>query len=332
MSKKSNLTSEEKASIDALLAVGIHVDKIAYTLARDESTIRKYRKRRDNPRPAGIIGRPRLLSERDDRHIAREAATTSHTSRQIIANQGLAVSRSTVIRSLHRAEDLSWGPTYPAPDMNAGHFRRRLEWCRAHEEWTDDWQSVVFSDEKQFCLDGPHGLHNKWRKEGADNNFCAHRPQGGGSVQVWGAIGYLGLSELAFVGGTMDSMKYINVLHRALLPYVDAIAVGDPYFQQDNSSIHNSHLIATWLTQNLDWINDWPAHSPDFNIIENVWGIVSSKIYANFRQYRTTDELKEAILQAWNEIPMETIQALYSSMPERIQNVIEARGRFTNLY
>lgn len=332
MPKSSRLSSEEKAVIDALRARGVPVPEIALQIARDPSTIYNYINRRDNPRPPGVIGRPRLLSERDDRHVAREAVSTNHTCRQIIANQGLAVSTRTVLRSIHRAGDITWGPTYPGPNMTKEHIRRRRGWCEQHKDWTDDWRSVVFSDEKQFCLDGPHGLHLKWRKKGADNNLCAHRPQGGGSVQVWGAIGYNGLSKLAFVEGTMNSMKYINTLHGALLPVVDDMAVGEPYFQQDNSSVHNSHLTATWLTRNLDWIDDWPAHSPDLNIIENLWGFLSSRVYANFRQYRTTEELKKAILQAWNAITLDYIHALYDSLPERIKNVIKARGKFTNLY
>lgn len=332
MGKRPRLSSEEKAVIDALLARGISVTDIAAQIARDPTTISKYKKRRDNPQPPGVLGRPSLLSERDDRHIAREAATTTHTCRQIIANQGLNVSLSTVLRSIHRVGDITWGPTYLAPEMTKDHIRRRLEWCKAHKDWSDDWRSVVFSDEKLFCLDGPHGLHCKWRKKGDDNNMCGHRPQGGGSVHVWGAIGYMGLSELAFVEGTMNSIKYIRTVNNALLPLVDDIAVGEPYFQQDNSSVHNSHLTTTWLTQNLDWIDDWPAHSPDLNIIENLWGYLSRQIYSNFRQYRTTDELKVAVLQAWNDIPMDYIHALFDSLPERIDNVIKARGKFTNLY
>lgn len=52
-------------------------------------------------------------------------------------------------------------------------------------------------------------------------------------------------------------------------------------------------------------IINWPANSPDLNVIEMVWSIMDKII--TFYNPTTKEELKEAIHYAWNSIKMETI-------------------------
>jgi hypothetical protein len=46
-------------------------------------------------------------------------------------------------------------------------------------------------------------------------------------------------------------------------------------FQQDQSSIHNSHGVQEWLLLQAEVeLIDWPQHAPDMNHIENIWSEV----------------------------------------------------------
>jgi len=54
------------------------------------------------------------------------------------------------------------------------------------------------------------------------------------------------------------------------------------------------------------------------------------RIYDDNRQYQTVDELKEAILQAWNSIPEEIIQNWVASMQNRVFQVINRSGHVTD--
>ena len=56
--------------------------------------------------------------------------------------------------------------------------------------------------------------------------------------------------------------------------------------------------------------NKWPARSPDLNPIENLWSILSSLVYANGKQYRTREELTQAILCGWDLIGQHHLEAL----------------------
>jgi hypothetical protein len=63
---------------------------------------------------------------------------------------------------------------------------------------------------------------------------------GGASVMIWGCFNYNGKSILAFIDGTLDSLKYQNILNDYLLPFFIEQNISDPIFQQDNARPHVS--------------------------------------------------------------------------------------------
>ena len=74
----------------------------------------------------------------------------------------------------------------------------------------------------------------------------------------------------------------------------------------------------------------WPTKSSDLNIIENVWGWLAMEVYSGFRQFENMDDLKEAIVFAWEKITPKRIEKLYESMPRRLADVIIKRGSATS--
>ena len=50
-------------------------------------------------------------------------------------------------------------------------------------------------------------------------------------------------------------------------------------------SIHTSHSTAAWFIQNQVTVINWPAVSPDLNIMENLWGVLAWDVYAHGRQF-----------------------------------------------
>ncbi|KAI3354147.1 hypothetical protein L3Q82_018486, partial [Scortum barcoo] len=65
---------------------------------------------------------------------------------------------------------------------------------------------------------------------------------------------------------------------------------------------------------------DWPARSPDLNPIEHIWDIMSRSIHQRHVAPQTVQELADALVQVWEEIPQETIRHLIRSMPRRRKN------------
>ena len=154
----------------------------------------------------------------------------------------------------------------------------------------------------------------------------SRRAFGGGSVMVWGAIFANGKSQLAILEGNQTAESYIRTLNDFLLPLIPEGRRGTIVYQQDNATIHKAHLTKMWLLyQNIKTI-DWPAHSPDLNPIENVWGLLARRVYANGRVFSTIDELRSCILTEWQNLETETIQNLITSMPQRCFSVLNNKG------
>ena len=81
-----------------------------------------------------------------------------------------------------------------------------------------------------------------------------------------------------------------------------------------------------FLSDNYVDILPYPERSTDLNIIENLWGILVRDVYKYNRQFRSKNELKEAIHNARNDISISTIRNLYYSMRKRCISVIERSG------
>lgn len=148
--------------------------------------------------------------------------------------------------------------------------------------------------------------------------------------KVWAAFCSNRKVALAFVSSKMNSADYIQVLTDNLLPFIHAQFNEALIFQQDNASIHASRQTRQWLDDNNIEILNWPACSPDLNPIENIWGHLVRIIYAENKQYSTINQLKQAILDAWQQLNPNLLFNHANSMPNRIFQVINRNGNATD--
>lgn len=73
----------------------------------------------------------------------------------------------------------------------------------------------------------------------------------------------------------------------------------------DNAPTHKSKEIKEYLSrQDKDnpaiWLDNIPAYSPELNPIEQLWGYLKKKLANRF--FKTTKELKQAVIQVLEEI------------------------------
>lgn len=99
--------------------------------------------------------------------------------------------------------------------------------------------------------------------------------------------------------------------------------------QQDDATIHASRCTEAQLRELNINVMVWPSKSPDLNPIENLWGIIVRNVYANGKQYNNKEDLKAAILTAWDNIPLSQLQTLINSMNNRCFEVIRLAGNKT---
>ena len=72
------------------------------------------------------------------------------------------------------------------------------------------------------------------------------------------------------------------------------------------------------------YISDWPAQSPDLNIIENLWSILKCRI-SKFNPF-STDHVCKICQFKWLKISEHDIERLYESIPRRISSLLNAKG------
>ena len=74
---------------------------------------------------------------------------------------------------------------------------------------------------------------------------------------------------------------------------------------------------------------EWPAQSPDLNIIENIWLYMKRELQKSAVDITTKNDLLREIQSVWRNIELDYIRDLYQSIPDRLNNVIEMKGHLT---
>jgi hypothetical protein len=205
--------------------------------------------------------------------------------------------------------------------LTAVHKKKRLAWAQAHTHWTvEDWSAVAFSDESKFNLFGSDGRDWCWRRPGEEFDACYTKKKvkhGGGCIMVWGCITATGLGRLCRIDGNMDMKLYCEILGDEFLGTLSDLDIKkkDIYFQQDNDPKHTSKMATSWFQKNkIDKLN-WPANSPNMNIIEHAWDYLDRRVHSRSPLPKNLGELWDALVDEWGTIEEEYITKLYESMP-----------------
>jgi hypothetical protein len=102
----------------------------------------------------------------------------------------------------------------------------------------------------------------------------------------------------------------------------------DHVVQHDNARCHVSCVCQDCLNQNHTHVLPWQA-SPDLSPIENLWDELIKRIRHRHNSPETLQELRDAIVHEWNNIPQGFIQRLIGSMHRRCEADVDARSSHT---
>jgi transposase len=252
---------------------GISGRQIAQQLQISHTAVQKIVKKHktgfgveNKPRP----GRSRCLSSRMSHRIVICARKDpKKTARVIQTDVGLSgvVSIDTVKRELRRA-GLFGRIAVKKPRLTTAHIKKRKQWCLDRRTWTvDKWKSVVFTDECLLNLN-PNKREYVRRPKGAriHPNYTTATTKFSPRLMVWGAIRGDGKRILVRCERNVDSFEYQRIFGLAL----PSLCTSRYLFQQDGASSHRSHSTTRYLLDKaVRVLPDWPAQSPDLNIIEN---------------------------------------------------------------
>jgi Transposase/DDE superfamily endonuclease len=251
------------------------------------------------------------------------------------------VSASTVQRVLNAAgyhRRKARKVIYLKPEQKAA----RLQWAKDFRHWKlEDWARVLYSDEAYVVLGESKGTVYVTRtvdKVFHDDCVVPKYKQSGLRVMVWGCImeGVKGpLVILEYPGGRgggMTAARYQDqVLDKVVHDFYQKMCEerGQVLFQQDSASSHTVKSTTAWLDRNSVERIRHPAASPDVNPIEPVWHDLKEFIRAREHIPTTLEELKEAVKEAWDQVPIAKVNKYVLSMEDRVRAVIKAKGGHT---
>lgn len=258
-----------------------------------------------------MSGKPHKTTVREDRLLVRQSRASPFSTAAELHNNWspeTPVSTTTVCRILSRS-GLNGQISAQKPVLNRRQLKNRVAFVKAHslqEGWTmEKWQKVdFFSDESSIEL---HPNRRKYCRRPIGTRMDPRFTQktvkfGGGKIMVWGYIQYGGVREICRVDGNINSLRYQDILAAHYIPNHRRGQI----LQQDGAPSHTSASMSKFLkAKKVKVLQDWPAQSPDMNIIEHVWS--KTKEEALKMNPKNLDELWESCKNAFFAVPEDFI-------------------------
>ena len=325
MKRGKDLTEAEKKIIDTLSKNKFTHNQIAKEINRPRSTIICFLKYKANRGERNHCGRKTQVPERLKRNILKLATQDKMSTRNISNSVSSNLSHMTVYRHLKAEKHIQYGKIVAEDRLTKTHLMKRLKWAEKYQTFDKEWQNIIFSDEKKWNIDGPDGYKYFWYDKRA-KNILSKIPNCRQSVHVWGAFCGTKKLNLHVIEGNLNAEKYQNLLQKTLIPFKNAENGRNLIFQADNAPSHTAISTKNWLQNKIDCM-DWPSVSPDLNPIENMWGILSQRVYQGGKVYENVRQLRLAILKEWENIEVSVLNSLTNSMKKRVFEVIRGNGR-----
>lgn len=275
-----------------------------------------------------LNGRPKLIEKKEEKVIKNAVRVIKKveekvTSTKILQRTKLSCSQSTVQRTLRRL-NLKYRKQPEIIQLTTDQKEKRMKCIECWFSKNIDFQKVIFSDEKRFKLDGPDNFKTWCNAD--DKNPRRLRQNGGGGVTVHGALGYDGFLRLIRLDGNLNGDRYLVILEN--LTAEIKLRYNDFYFMHDGAPPHRCLKVKSWLDENCINTLNWPSYSPDMNVIEHVWHLISEIVYDG-PQFKKNDDLWEAILKSAERIKTEKLMILnnfFNNYSNRLCSILKNNG------
>ena len=274
------------------------------------------------------------ISKKEKLQIKRQICTFRERKEKVNSPKlkkscNLSVSLRTIERHMKERE-MKYRKIPKKIFLSNQHKQKRVEHIRKWICENHDWEHTIFTDEKRFTFDGPDDWRTYMYKN--DQEYRVSRQCEGGGVMVWMMVLPNDLLSFKIVEGKFNSQDYIKLLKENIMPIIKLNYGNNFWFQEDNASVHKSKEVRNFVNVNGIKVLDWPAKSPDLNIVEDLWNILSKTIYDGPQFHRKADltnSIKMAI-DDFNSTKRHIVFDLYNSIRGRLCTVLSKHGNLYN--
>uniref|UniRef100_A0A914YHI7 Tc1-like transposase DDE domain-containing protein n=1 Tax=Panagrolaimus superbus TaxID=310955 RepID=A0A914YHI7_9BILA len=197
-------------------------------------------------------------------------------------------------------------------------YNKRLEFAEDQlciaEVNPDFINKIMFTDEAHFCQHGGVNRYNYRYYSESNPNWRDEKPLHSPKLTVWAGIGKLGILGPYFFDGTVNSLRYMEVIEEVIEPALETEQFRDMILMQDGAPPHWAVEIREKLNEIFPekWIGrdsptyPWPPRSPDLTACDYfLWGYVKSKVYAT--PIRDLVHLKHRIIEEFERLDPDII-------------------------
>ena len=233
----------------------------------------------------------------NNRWLGENSELTANDILHKMHAEGKHASKSSVVRAIHR---MGWSAhaTRYCQLIREQNKIKRVEFCQSVLSNDDNFDDVVFTDEKTVQLKPAH--RRSYHKKNERRQFRP-KPKHPLKVNVWGGISKKGATNVIIFTSIMDAEKCTQILSAGLLPFAEKEFSDMKFqFQQDNDPKHTSrHAKAYFAEHRINWWKT-PAESPDLNPIERVWSHLKQFLTYTVKP-KNKKELVDGIKLFWKQ-------------------------------
>ncbi len=148
---------------------------------------------------------------------------------------------------------------------------------------------------------------------------------------MWGCMTFYGVGGACWAKEGVDSETYVDILEGYVIASRDyyGMKAATFVFQQDNARVHTTRIVKEFFVKKRIKVLEWPANSPDLNPIEHLWAYIKYRLGQYQESPSTLQELWKRVQDIWVDVPIDYIHQLYESMPRRMRELHDNRGKHT---
>lgn len=204
-----------------------------------------------------------------------------------------------------------------------------MKFALEHRHWTEkDWSMIMFTDECNVELGKDSRVLRVWRRPGEAYMLQHLRPtfkSGRMSIGIWSYVMGGEIGPIVMLNGYMNGPKYVDmILKDVVWKRIRHIPQSNKrfHFMHDGAPCHRSKLATAFFEERQIRTLRWPPHSPDLNLIENLWYHLKRLINSRRHIPANATELRGVIEEEWARLWELEWKKVISSMPARMATVI----------